>query len=161
MVSTSGSRTFSVQPSSAWVAPRRSQDTRTAAREMNDIAAEMAGGHDLASAAEWPAVDTVSAERLWEVRHTLRRRLVTMARAAVRVSWLRRGATQAELGWTENVLDPEVLTIGFARRVSTYKRLTLMLRDPDRLCAGSCSTRTARYRSSWPARRTRPTTVAK
>ena len=39
----------------------------------------------------------------------------------------------AELGWTDEILDPDVLTIGFARRVPTYKRLTLMLRDPDRL----------------------------
>jgi starch phosphorylase len=35
--------------------------------------------------------------------------------------------------WVEDLLDPEVLTIGFARRVPTYKRLTLMLRDPERL----------------------------
>jgi starch phosphorylase len=39
----------------------------------------------------------------------------------------------AELGWTDDILDPDVLTIGFARRVPTYKRLTLMLRDPARL----------------------------
>jgi starch phosphorylase len=53
----------------------------------------------------------------------------------VRSSWLKRGASQAELGWVDSVLDPDVLTIGFARRVPTYKRLTLMLRDPDRLRA--------------------------
>jgi glycogen phosphorylase len=41
----------------------------------------------------------------------------------------------AELGWTDAVFDPDVLTIGFARRVPSYKRLTLMLRDPDRLRA--------------------------
>lgn len=39
----------------------------------------------------------------------------------------------AELGWIDGVLDPDVLTIGFARRVPSYKRLTLMLRDRDRL----------------------------
>jgi starch phosphorylase len=53
----------------------------------------------------------------------------------VRSSWLKRGASPAELGWVDNVLDPDVLTIGFARRVPTYKRLTLMLRDPERLRA--------------------------
>src|SRR5207245_1812975 len=41
----------------------------------------------------------------------------------------------AEVGWTESAFDPDVLTIGFARRVPSYKRLTLMLRDPDRLKA--------------------------
>ena len=56
-----------------------------------------------------------------------------MARQHVKESWLRRGADEAELAWTEHILDPRALTIGFARRVSTYKRLTLMLSDPDRL----------------------------
>ena len=45
----------------------------------------------------------------------------------------KRGAAPAELGWIDSVLDPDVLTIGFARRVPSYKRLTLMLRDPERL----------------------------
>ena len=106
-----------------------------AAREMYDVAGDMADWQDLASASEWPAADKVSAERLWELRNTLRQRLVAMARATARKSHLLRGATVAELGWTESILDPDILTIGFARRVSTYKRLTLMLRDPARLRA--------------------------
>src|SRR6266566_5614624 len=40
-----------------------------------------------------------------------------------------------ELAWADSVFDPDVLTIGFARRVPTYKRLTLMLSDPKRLRA--------------------------
>ncbi len=106
-----------------------------AAREMYDVAGDMADWQDLASASEWPAAARVSSERLWDLRQTLRGRLVTMARAAVRRSWLLRGSSGAELGWTESILDPHILTIGFARRVSTYKRLTLMLRDPGRLRA--------------------------
>lgn len=51
----------------------------------------------------------------------------------LRESWRQRGAGEAELGWTDHVLDPDVLTIGFARRVPSYKRLTLMLRDQNRL----------------------------
>ena len=54
-------------------------------------------------------------------------------RRRLRESWLQRGATPAELDWTDTAFDPDVLTIGFARRVPSYKRLTLMLRDPDRL----------------------------
>ncbi|TKV60562.1 glycosyltransferase family 1 protein [Nakamurella flava] len=104
-----------------------------AAREMYDVAGDMADWQDLASADEWPAADRVSSERLWNLRNTLRGRLVEMARSTARVSAMQRGASIAELGWTESILDPEVLTIGFARRVSTYKRLTLMLRDPERL----------------------------
>ena len=45
-------------------------------------------------------------------------------------------------GWIDDVLDPDVLTIGFARRVPTYKRLTLMLRDPERLQAAAAATPT-------------------
>ncbi|GHG16436.1 MULTISPECIES: alpha-glucan family phosphorylase [Streptomyces] len=72
---------------------------------------------------------------LWELRRTLRTRLVTDVRDRLRASWRQRGAAAAELGWTDSVLDPDVLTIGFARRVPSYKRLTLMLRDKDRLRA--------------------------
>ena len=104
-----------------------------AAREMYDVAGDMADWQDLASASEWPAAEKVSNERLWDLRQTLRQRLVALARNTVRSSYLQRGATVAELGWTESILDPAILTIGFARRVSTYKRLTLMLRDPARL----------------------------
>jgi len=78
-------------------------------------------------------LDSISDRELWTMRGLLRARLVAEVRRRVRASWLRRGATALELGWTDTVFDPDVLTIGFARRVPTYKRLTLMLRDPDRL----------------------------
>ena len=75
----------------------------------------------------------MSDETLWELRGALRARLVAEVRRRVREAWLQRGASTPELGWTDQVFDPEVLTVGFARRVPTYKRLTLMLRDKDRL----------------------------
>ncbi len=80
-----------------------------------------------------PEEGGVSDADLWEMRHRLRGKLVKEARRRVRKSWLDRGASPAQLGWTDNVLDPDALTIGFARRVPTYKRLTLMLSDPERL----------------------------
>ncbi len=70
---------------------------------------------------------------LWALRRELRGQLVTEVRERLRASWRQRGAGTAELGWIDGVLDPDVLTIGFARRVPSYKRLTLMLRDRDRL----------------------------
>lgn len=70
---------------------------------------------------------------LWAKRRELRGELVHSARRRTRESWLERGASPAEIGWTDAVLDPDILTIGFARRVPTYKRLTLMLSDPERL----------------------------
>jgi starch phosphorylase len=72
---------------------------------------------------------------LWELRARLRRRLVAEVRRRLRVAWLERGASALELGWVDSVFDPDVLTVGFARRVPTYKRLTLMLRDVQRLRA--------------------------
>jgi glycogen phosphorylase len=76
---------------------------------------------------------SADAARLWEIRRQLRARLVTETRRRLRESWRQRGASGAELTWIDDVLDENVLTIGFARRVPSYKRLTLMLNDPQRL----------------------------
>jgi starch phosphorylase len=79
------------------------------------------------------AVQHVPGEQIWSTKRVLRERLVHEARRRLRESWVQRGAAPAELTWVDEVLDPDVLTIGFARRVPSYKRLTLMLRDPERL----------------------------
>jgi starch phosphorylase len=83
-------------------------------------------GVDVVGAAADPA-------RLWKIRGELRAALVGEARRRLRASWLQRGKSPAELSWIDHVLDENVLTIGFARRVPSYKRLTLMLHDPGRL----------------------------
>jgi starch phosphorylase len=90
------------------------------AREISDLGSS----EDAASA---------DAGRLWAIRRQLRARLVTETRRRLRESWRQRGASGAELTWIDDVLDENVLTIGFARRVPSYKRLTLMLNDPQRL----------------------------
>ncbi|MGH3413331.1 MAG: alpha-glucan family phosphorylase [Marmoricola sp.] len=81
----------------------------------------------------WDVLDKIPVDQLWGTKRELRLALVEDARRRLRESWRRRGASPAELGWIDGVLDPDVLTIGFARRVPSYKRLTLMLRDPERL----------------------------
>ena len=81
----------------------------------------------------WAAADKVPGAEIWAVKRTLRERLVADARKRLRRSWEKRGAAKAELSWIDNALDPDVLTIGFARRAASYKRLTLMMRDPERL----------------------------
>ena len=83
----------------------------------------------------WSAADTVSGVEMWSVKRRLRERLVVDARKRLSRSWEKRGAAKAELGWIDSALDADVLTIGFARRVPSYKRLTLMLSDPERLKA--------------------------
>jgi starch phosphorylase len=75
----------------------------------------------------------ISDDIIWTTRRELREQLVTEVRRRLRTSSLERGAPPGELDWVESVFDPEVLTVGFARRVPSYKRLTLMLRDPERL----------------------------
>ncbi|RRJ88784.1 alpha-glucan family phosphorylase [Gulosibacter macacae] len=100
---------------------------------IKSVVAAMSGGRDLATANHWREADAVGSPELWRIRNELRSDLITRARRLVRQSWVARGAQEAELGWTNNILDDKVLTVGFARRVSTYKRLTLMLQNPERL----------------------------
>lgn len=83
----------------------------------------------------WAAADSLPGEAMWAVKRDLREKLVLDARRRMRRSWERRGAAPAELSWIDSALSADVLTIGFARRVPSYKRLTLMLRDPARLKA--------------------------
>ncbi|HEY0903453.1 MAG TPA: alpha-glucan family phosphorylase [Marmoricola sp.] len=103
------------------------------AREVFALADRLGADTSSASPDVFEIVDKVPAEELWATKRQLRQRLVDDARARLRRSCQRRGAASAELGWIDTALDPDVLTIGFARRVPSYKRLTLMLRDPDRL----------------------------
>ncbi|CAL9419050.1 Glycogen phosphorylase [Streptomyces sp. enrichment culture] len=112
-----------------WVAPEvfRLGARQIGAQRTEDTLA--VGGAD----DRWDAVAGIPDQDIWELRRTLREQLVTEVRARLRASWRQRGAGTAELGWIDGVLDPDVLTIGFARRVPSYKRLTLMLQDRDRL----------------------------
>jgi starch phosphorylase len=104
------------------------------ARELFDLAAAQgADTHTDDVDAFWAAVDKVPAPDVWAVKRQLRDRLVRDARRRLTRSWRDRGAAKAELAWIDSALDADVLTIGFARRAASYKRLTLMMRDPERL----------------------------
>jgi glycogen phosphorylase len=105
-----------------------------AAREVAELLGEP-GLEPAESEAAFRRVSEISDGQLWALRGQLRAQLVDEVRRRVRAAWLERGASTPELGWTDTVFDPNVLTIGFARRVPTYKRLTLMLRDPAKLRA--------------------------
>jgi starch phosphorylase len=105
------------------------------ARDILDIAERVVGATTIAQGGGWEAIDKVDDAELWQVRNVLRERLVHEIRRRMRISSLQRGMAEAEIGWTAHAFDPDVLTIGFARRVPSYKRLTLMLRDPERLRA--------------------------
>ncbi|MGI8925741.1 MAG: alpha-glucan family phosphorylase, partial [Tepidiformaceae bacterium] len=80
----------------------------------------------------WERLENVPDEELWETHESQRRSLVSRARLQHRDSNARRGLAGTEPGG-ERILDPGVLTIGFARRFAGYKRATLLFRDPARL----------------------------
>ncbi|MEW2079888.1 glycosyltransferase family 1 protein [Streptomyces sp. NPDC017966] len=111
-----------------WVAP---EVFRLGARQIGAQRAEEA--LSVGDSDRWDSVADIADQDIWELRRSLREQLVLEVRERLRASWRQRGAGTAELGWIDGVLDPDVLTIGFARRVPSYKRLTLMLRDRDRL----------------------------
>ncbi|SOD73347.1 starch phosphorylase [Jatrophihabitans sp. GAS493] len=102
-------------------------------RDIMQLTERELGSEALDDGSSWSAFGRVGDEELWGIRRDLRERLVGEIRRRVRASALQRGMAEAELGWTSSTFDPDVLTIGFARRVPSYKRLTLMLRDPERL----------------------------
>jgi len=102
-------------------------------RKVYELAARHLGPTEVADHDVWARITGIPGDEIWATKRVLREQLIVEARRRMRSSWLKRGASPAELGWIEDILDPDVLTIGFARRVPTYKRLTLMLRDPARL----------------------------
>ncbi|MCS6953930.1 MAG: alpha-glucan family phosphorylase, partial [Bryobacteraceae bacterium] len=81
----------------------------------------------------WKRVESIPAEELWRTHERRRERLVAFVRGRLKEQLRRRGAPLAEVEAAEEVLDPDALTIGFARRFATYKRATLLLRDTQRL----------------------------
>jgi starch phosphorylase len=83
--------------------------------------------------ASWERVDQITDDALWRSRDRARERMVIRVRRAVRQQALRRGERSSALEWTDEILDPAVLTIGFARRFAEYKRGTLLLSQPERL----------------------------
>ncbi len=75
----------------------------------------------------------VSDEKLWAMRNTSRRLLVEYAREGIGRQMAAVGALPAAIARSQARLDPEVMTLGFARRFATYKRPNLLLHDINRL----------------------------
>ena len=81
----------------------------------------------------WEDVDRIPDGELWRTHERRRERLVAVARRRLRKQLAQRGASPRLVAIADEVLDPEALTIGFARRFAPYKRGTLLFRDPERL----------------------------
>ncbi len=80
----------------------------------------------------WAPIDDVPDEKLWNVRTELRRRLVEYLRYRAAEDRLGRGEPIEYVEAAMRAFDPGVLTLGFARRAATYKRLHLLTYDPAR-----------------------------
>lgn len=81
----------------------------------------------------WERAHEIPDAELWQVHEHRRHRLVQHARRWLRLAAERRGAGREEVELASEVLDPQALTIGFARRFATYKRATLLFRDLERV----------------------------
>ncbi len=81
----------------------------------------------------WKKVNKIPDVELWRVHNRRRERLVFYVRKQLRLKLERQGATQIEIQRADQILDPHILTIGFARRFSTYKRGDLIFSDIERL----------------------------
>ncbi|MEO6318233.1 MAG: alpha-glucan family phosphorylase, partial [Acidimicrobiales bacterium] len=90
---------------------------------------------DEAGPDRWARLAEVADDEVWRAREQGREAMVAFVRRRLRDQLMARGLSSSDVEWTESVLDPRALTIGFARRFATYKRATLLLSQPDRLKA--------------------------
>lgn len=107
-----------------WVAP-----------EMKELLAEVmpAGWSRSTADLDWSVVTSIEPERFWEVRLSLKAKGVRFLRHRLERQLTRHEATATSLHHAARLLDPDALTIGFARRFATYKRATLIFSDLERL----------------------------
>lgn len=104
--------------------------------EMSDLLLRYLGPDWLKKPADqsiWERAERIPDVELWRVHERRRERLVAFTRTRLVEQLKRRGASNKEIDAASETLNPEALTIGFARRFATYKRATLLLRDKDRL----------------------------
>ncbi len=87
----------------------------------------------------WDAIEKVPSEELWRTHERRRERLVAFARKRLEQQLRDRNAPASEIAKAQEVLNPEWLTVGFARRFATYKRATLLFNDRERLIKILCN----------------------
>ena len=81
----------------------------------------------------WSRIDELEDETVWRLHYAYKVRMVNFIRERVRRKWADEGI-EPGVAMAEGVmLDPDVLTLGFARRMTSYKRPDLILHDLDRL----------------------------
>jgi starch phosphorylase len=81
----------------------------------------------------WAKIENIPDRELWFVRRHLKRKLASYVGERIRSQWMSGNLASIQVIAGGVLLDPYILTIGFARRFATYKRATLILADFDRL----------------------------
>jgi starch phosphorylase len=89
--------------------------------------------HRMGEPDAWQNIHQVDPGELWEVHYALKNLLLAFVRRRVSRQCRRRGESDAVVEAARNLLDPNILTIGFARRFATYKRADLIMSDAERL----------------------------
>jgi starch phosphorylase len=105
---------------------------------MRDLLGRYLGQDWLERAADpeaWSAIDQIPDAELWAARERQRSELVEFVRERSVTDRLVRGDAREYVEAAARAFDPGALTLGFARRVATYKRLDLLTRDPERTMA--------------------------
>ena len=88
---------------------------------------------NISHAHNWDGIDRIPDNEFWEVHQSNKKRLFDLVHANMKKQLKRNGATPHEIMNADKLLDPNVLTIGFARRFATYKRANLIFRDIERI----------------------------
>lgn len=104
--------------------------------EMNDLLSRYLGGNwrekqdypDI-----WEKVQTIPDPELWNVHEIRRRRLISFTRQRLKTQLEAKGSSKLLISESQEALNPEALTIGFARRFASYKRGNLIFKDMERL----------------------------
>jgi starch phosphorylase len=81
----------------------------------------------------WQSIQNVDPGELWETHHALKNLLLAFVRRRVSGDCRRRGESEAAIEAARNLLDPDILTIGFGRRFATYKRADLIVSELEQI----------------------------
>ncbi|MFM7213873.1 MAG: alpha-glucan family phosphorylase, partial [Verrucomicrobiota bacterium] len=81
---------------------------------------------DGAAAADWARVEDARDDELWRAKEQAKDRMISTVRQRLAAARVAQGMSTSDVAWCATVLDPRVLTIGFARRFATYKRAPLI-----------------------------------
>ncbi|HEX5239610.1 MAG TPA: alpha-glucan family phosphorylase [Candidatus Limnocylindrales bacterium] len=111
-----------------WIGgPMRELDTKYLDADLDDLEPSTEANR------WWDRIDRIPAAELWEAHRRQKTELALFARGRLRSQFARHGEPPAELEQLAGVLDPDALTIGFARRFATYKRAGMIFTDIERL----------------------------